>query len=170
MALSLLKRGIFLALVWLALTGEGGLAAALEPEALAFGLPSVMAALWLSLRLSPPLRPWRIWRALRLLPGFVAGSVAGGIDVARRALQRRPAVRSGWLTHRSHLSPPGRVVLGGALSLMPGTLAAGCHKGRLLVHVIDREGGFETAAGREEARLAPLAGGEDETASTGGGA
>lgn len=169
MALSLLKRGIFFALVWLVLAGEGGMAAALAPEALAFALPALGLALWLSLRLSPPVRLWRLGRLLRLLPGFIAGSLAGGIDVAWRALQPRPLVRPGWLAHDSRLSPPARVVLGGALSLMPGTLAAGCHRGRLLVHVIDREGGFGTAATREEARLAPAAG-DDKGGDDRGGA
>ena len=162
MALSLLKRGVFFALVWLVLTGEGGLAVALDPETLAFGLPALTLALWLSLRLSPPVHPWRLWRLLCLFPGFIAGSVAGGIDVARRAMQRRPLVRPGWLAHDSRLVPPARVVLGGALSLMPGTLAAGCHRGRLLVHVIDREGGFGTAASHEEARLERAAGESSE--------
>lgn len=158
MAMSLLKRAIFLALIWLVLIGESGLETALHPEALAFGMPALALALWLSLRLSPPASRWRLWRLLFLFPGFIAGSVAGGIDVARRALQRRPLVRPGWLAHESRLAPPARVVLGGALSLMPGTLAAGCHRGRILVHVIDCKGGFDAAASHEEARLAKAAG------------
>ena len=46
--------------------------------------------------------------------------------------------------------------MGWELSLMPGTLAAGTRDGRLLVHLLDTQAGFERAIPREEAAIAAM--------------
>jgi len=144
------KRTVLFAAIWVILTGAA-------PDALAFGLPAVAGAVWLSLRLLPPVGALRLLRALSILPGFLSGSLSGGIDVARRAFSLRPSLRPGWVLHSTRLAGGGRVALGGELSLMPGTLAAGCAEGRLLVHVLDRSAGFEQGIAREERRIAAVA-------------
>jgi len=143
------KRTALFTAIWVILTGAA-------PDALAFGLPTVAAAVWLSLRLLPPVGTLRLLRALAMLPGFLYGSLIGGIDVAKRAFSLRLALRPGWVTYPTRLGGGARVALGGELSLMPGTLAAGCADGRLLVHVLDRGAGFEQGIAREEGRIAAI--------------
>jgi len=144
---AIMKRTALFSAVWLALTGGA-------VDALAFGLPAVAASVWLSLRLLPPVGALRLWRLALLVPGFLAGSLVGGIDVARRALSPRLTIRPGWVLHKTRLPGGGRVALGGELSLMPGTLSAGCQDGYLLVHVLDRGAGFERSIPVEEHRIA----------------
>jgi len=64
----------------------------------------------------------------------------------------------GWIELPSDLSGGGRAALGGELSLMPGTLAAGCDGDRLLVHLLDTGAGFDTALPREAAEIAAIIG------------
>jgi multicomponent Na+:H+ antiporter subunit E len=49
-----------------------------------------------------------------------------------------------------------RAAVGGELSLMPGTLAAGSRGERLLVHLIDRRAGFERAIPGTAAAIAAM--------------
>lgn len=135
--------------VWLLLTGA-------EPKGLVVGLVAVPVATWLSLRLIPARRPMRVWRLALHLPSFVAGSVLGGLDVARRALAAHMPLRPGWVEAPARLPDGGRVLMGGELSLMPGTLAAGMRGDRLLVHLLDTRAGFERAIPREEAVIAAM--------------
>lgn len=146
---AIIKRALLFTAIWVILTGG-------SVDALAFGLPTTVASVWLSLRLLPPVGALRLMRALAMVPGFLSGSFAGGIDVARRAFSLRPALRPGWVAYPTRLAGGGRVALGGELSLMPGTLAAGCADGRLLVHVLDRGAGFEQGIAREEGRIAAI--------------
>ncbi|KPP88191.1 MAG: multicomponent Na+:H+ antiporter subunit MnhE [Erythrobacteraceae bacterium HL-111] len=113
----------------------------------------VPLALVLSLRLLPPGTPLRIVRVLRQLPHFVHQSLVGGIDVAWRALAPAMPIDPGWIAIRVDLPDGGRVALGGELSLMPGTLAAGTSGDMLLVHVLDRNSDAEAAIREEERRL-----------------
>lgn len=146
---AIVKRAILFAVVWLALTGAA-------PDALAFGLPAVAVSVWLSLQLLPPVGAMRLVRLVLLVPGFVAGSLGGGLDVARRALSPRLVLRPGWVEHRTRLPGGARVALGGELSLMPGTLSAGCHDGSLLVHVLDCDARYQRSITLEEHRIAAV--------------
>lgn len=150
---AIVKRAILFSAIWVVLTGGA-------PDALAFGLPTLAAAVVISLRLLPPVGTLHLLRALAMVPGFLLGSLAGGLDVARRAFSPRLVLRPGWVIHRTRLGGGGRVALGGELSLMPGTLAAGCDKGRLLVHLLDRDAAFEGSISREEGRIARVSEGE----------
>lgn len=144
-----LNRVVLLGGVWLVLTGA-------EIKGLAVGVFAVPAATWLSLWLIPARRPLRVWRLVLHLPSFVAGSVLGGLDVARRALAAHMPLKPGWIEAPARLPDGGRVLMGGELSLMPGTLAAGMRNDRLLVHLLDTDAGFERAIPREEAVIAAM--------------
>jgi multicomponent Na+:H+ antiporter subunit E len=132
--------------MWLVFAGTG-------LEALVVGLIFVPIAVALSLRLVPGGIPLRLGAVAGLLPRFIAQSVIGGIDVARRAFDPRLPIDPGWIEVPVALPDGGRVALGGELSLMPGTLAAGSVGDRLLVHVLDRKQDVEAAIRNEEKRL-----------------
>jgi multicomponent Na+:H+ antiporter subunit E len=143
------RRLVLFAGLWLVLT---------RGEALLLGAAAVPATCWLSLRLLPPLRPVRLWPLLAMAPVFVWRSLLGGLDVARRALDPRLPLNPGWVEIPVDLPDGGKVALGGELSLMPGTLAAGSEGGRLLVHVLDRDQDVSAAVRAEAARLARATG------------
>jgi multicomponent Na+:H+ antiporter subunit E len=146
--LRIAKRFAIFAGLWLVLTG-GAL------DGLAFGLAAAAASAWVSMRLAPPAeRPLRLLGLLALAPGFFLRALRGGVDVAWRALHPKLPLRPGWITYRSTLPPGARAVLGGEVSLMPGTLTAGEQGGRLLVHCLDVELPVDRQIGEEEERLA----------------
>lgn len=143
------RRMVLFAGLWVILTGT---------EALALGAVAVPAAGWLSLRLLPATRPIRIRALLAIGPGFAWRSLLGGLDVARRAFDPRLPLDPGWIEVPVDLPEGGRVALGGELSLMPGTLAAGSEGERLLVHVLDRGRDHAGAVRDEAARLGRVIG------------
>lgn len=102
-------------------------------------VPVVLLAAGLSLWLQPP---GSGAPRLRALPSFgvwfMARSIAGGVDVARRALRPRVDVAPGEVDVPVWL-PAGlpRVTLADAVSLLPGTLAVEVLEGGLRVHVLD---------------------------------
>lgn len=122
-------------------------------EAIMLGVVVVPAACWLSLRLLPSVDPLRLFSLLAIAPGFVWRSLLGALDVARRALDPRLPLDPGWVEVTVELPDGGRVALGGELSLMPGTLAAGSDGVRLLVHVLDREQDLDSVVRSEALRL-----------------
>ncbi len=142
------RRLAFFAFLWLILTRD---------EALVLGGAVVPVATWLSLRLLPAGPPMRLLTLLAMAPGFVWRSLLGGVDVARRALDPRLPLDAGWVEVPVGLSDGGKVALGSELSLMPGTLAAGSDRGRLLVHVLDRDQDVKGAVHAEEAWLRRVA-------------
>src|SRR5690606_30734280 len=97
--------------------------------------------------------PLRFGPLAALFPRFAWQSLIGGIDVARRAFHPRLPIRPGRLRIAVELPEGGRVALGGELSLMPGTLAAGCDGDHLLVHVLDLDQDIESAVREEERRV-----------------
>lgn len=144
-------RAMLFAGGWLVLTNA-------QHDALAPGLGVSIAATWLSLRLLPARHPVMLWRLARHLPRFVAGSLKGGVDVALRAFSPRMRLNPGWIEVSCDLPDGARAALGGELSLMPGTLAAGSAEGKLLVHLLDTDAGHDTAIPREAAYIAALIG------------
>lgn len=141
------RRCSLLFLIWFALTGN-------DPAALLPGIVAVVAAGWISLKLLPPVSSVRLWRFALLLPAFFWRSCLGALDVARRALDPRMPLTPGWLEVPSNLSPGGRAVLGGAFSLMPGTLVAGTRHGRLMVHCLDTGQPVQAAMDADEKAFA----------------
>jgi len=146
---SVLRRFTLLYLAWLVITGG-------ELQALVVGALTAAAAAAVSLRLLPPgQRSVRIAVVLGMVPGFLADSLRGGIDVARRAFHPRVPVRPGWIDYPLRLPPgAGRVSFGNFLSLMPGTLAAGEHHDTLYIHCLDVTGSVLPKMAREEALIA----------------
>ena len=84
--------------------------------------------------------------------------MSGGIDVAKRAFSPRLPLNPGWVEIPSDLPDGARVALGAELSLMPGTLSAGSAEGKLLVHLLDTDAGFDCAIPREIAEIAAIIG------------
>ncbi|WP_296476093.1 Na+/H+ antiporter subunit E [Roseinatronobacter sp.] len=144
-----MHRALLLGGAWLTLTGA---------EALVLGVLVTGLSVWLSLRLLPAKHPLALWRLAQHLPRFLAGSVSGGVDVARRAFSSDMRLNPGWLEISSDLPDGARVALGGELSLMPGTLSAGSEDGKLLVHVLDTSAGFDSAIPREVEDIAAIIG------------
>lgn len=122
---------VILAVIWLALTGFDAL--------LLGGLTATVGAIfgaWVV-----PGRPhvWRPLRLFRFTRYFLWTSLAGGLDVAWRALQPRLAIHPTWLRYRLSL-PRGqpRTLMVSMLSLLPGTLSAELQDDDiLLVHALD---------------------------------
>jgi multicomponent Na+:H+ antiporter subunit E len=147
--LLLVKRFALLLGAWLVITAG-------DPAALPVGVLTVLAGVALSVRLvQPGARTVRLQAVLALVPSFLADSLKGGVDVARRAFDPRLPLRPGWIEYPLRL-PPGlsRVSLGNFLSLMPGSLAAGEHHGALYVHCLDTSGELEPRIASEEERIA----------------
>lgn len=154
---ALLHRTLLFGGVWVVLAGT-------ESKGLAVGALAVPAAVGLSLGLLPAHDRLSLWKFARHVPVFLLGSLSGGFDVARRALAPRLRLQPGWVEVPVALPDGGRVAMGGELSLMPGTLAAGTRDGRLLVHLLDRGAGFEQSISREEAAIAAMIRGHDRHA------
>lgn len=147
--LSAIKRAALLGLVWLVLTRG-------DESALVYAVIVVPAATGLSLLLLPAgPRPAVLLRLLALLPGFLARSVLGGVDVAWRALHPRLPVKPGWITLKTQMQDgPARSLYGAETSLLPGTLSAGCDAEGLKIHCLDINQDTEERLRIEETRLA----------------
>lgn len=154
---AILHRTAVLGGIWLVLSGAA-------VDAAPLGVVTVGASVWLSLRLLPATHPLVVWRLARHVPRFIAGSVVGGLDVARRAFSPQMPLNPGWLEVQSDLPDGARVALGGELSLMPGTLSAGTSDGKLLIHVLDTVAGFHDAVPQEERQIAAILGRADRGA------
>jgi multicomponent Na+:H+ antiporter subunit E len=129
-------RLVFYSLAWAGLwwlISEG------DPTSWLVGLPTVLAAAAISTWLAPP-SAWR-W-TLRGIPRFVwyfgRSSIAGGFDVAWRAVHPGLPIEPGIIEYRLRL-PQGtpRVFFANAISLCPGTVSMQMRDDRLLVHVLN---------------------------------
>lgn len=120
---------VLLAALWLALTGGAGIG---------FGALAVALAALASARLAPlQFTRFSLPGLLRFAVYFLGRSVAGGIDVALRALS--PGLPLHIVDSRYTLTlPPGqaRTVFAGVVSLLPGTLARDLAGDTLWVHSI----------------------------------
>lgn len=118
-----------LGVLWLALSGG---------EDWLFGGLAVLAAVLLSQMLAPlPRIRLSLPGLLRFLAFFAHGSLAGGVDVARRALSPGPQLDVVRHEYRLGLPPgPPRAVFAGVVTLLPGTLSVRLEESTLLVHSI----------------------------------
>jgi multicomponent Na+:H+ antiporter subunit E len=142
-----------LAVLWWAVT-EG------DPTSWWFGLPVVAIAALLSLSMH---RPGQARWVLSALPAFLAyflrQSLAGGLDVARRALHPKLRLNPAIIDYTVRLPPgPARVLMIDTLSLLPGTLSADLVSGRVRVHVLDVRQPFHCSLVRLEEHVAALFG------------
>jgi len=133
--LTILNRLAIFAVLWVVLTGGA-------VDALPYGAVAAVAATGLSLWLyAADLPHVVVWRAARFLPRFLVQGVIGGIDVARRAVDPRLPVTPGWVDlPLSSRHDAANVLLGGVVSILPGTLAAGPGGDAMEVHALNLPG------------------------------
>ena len=142
-------RAVLLGLCWWAIT-EG------EASALGVGALAVILATAFSLSLYPP-AAFSLAGFLRFVPVFLWRSLAGGVDVARRALTPRMPIQPSLVEYRTEL-PDGlpRVVLANVVSLLPGTLSADINGDVLCLHVLSAGAGEEASLRRLERSVARI--------------
>src|SRR5690625_103733 len=105
-------------------------------------------------------RWWRSgWALLRLAGWFLYRSVAGGVDVARRALTRRPDLDPGFV-HCPMRLPQGamRIAVADLMNLMPGSLSVVLDDKGLSLHVLDVSLPIPQVVADLEERIAAVAG------------
>jgi multicomponent Na+:H+ antiporter subunit E len=110
-----------------------------QPADLAVGALTAVAATWVSLHLlSPDAGRVKFAALAARLPRFLSQSVLAGIDVARRALDPRMPLRTGFVTYRTGF-PRGqaRNTFATITSLLPGTVPAEDDDSGLLYHCLD---------------------------------
>lgn len=161
MVVSILVRTVVIAAAWCAVTE-------LRPSALVYALAAVpigVAATYMVTGLPRRGRPLGFSRgftataaSLRLLGWLARSAIAGGGDVARRALWLpRPDVDPAWVTRRTSLATAaGRVTLALATNLTPGTLSARIDGDELEIHVITTELDLDAALAALETRIAAI--------------
>jgi multicomponent Na+:H+ antiporter subunit E len=153
---ALARAALMAGLWWVVAEGRGPGGA----TGLVLAAATVAGATALSLGLAPPgragVRPLAIPRFVAV---FLAASVAGGLDVARRALLPGGRVRPGWVVHTVRLPPgPARAIFLTTISLQPGTLVSEDRGSEILVHALDTELGVAASLRRTEAEVARLFG------------
>lgn len=132
-AAALVLAGV-LTLLWTALSGGSDYG---------FGVAAIAATVIVSQWLAPiPAINVSLRGLVAFAVFFFHGSLAGGVDVARRALSPRLPldVQRHWHPLGLPAGPP-RAVLVGTISLLPGTLSVRLHDERLLVHSIAGDAG-----------------------------
>jgi multicomponent Na+:H+ antiporter subunit E len=119
------------------------------------GAVATAAATWTSLVLLPPGRSVLSPAAIaRLAFRFFYQSVIAGVDVARRALDPRLALRPGFVTYPVRFRPgTARNVFTTLTSLLPGTVPTGEDNGHLVYHCLDVDQPVASQLAAEEAAL-----------------
>ncbi|MBK1645740.1 hypothetical protein CKO25_13985 [Thiocapsa imhoffii] len=149
--LSGLLRGTLFMGLWFVFNG-------LDPQSLMIGIPTVIAATIMSMRLSPPRkRTLSVIGSIRFAPYFLWESLLGAIDVAARVLWPRMAVNPGFHSYRTRLrNPSARLVFIDSISLLPGTLSADLRGDVVEVHALDREADLDLSLSGLERQVAIL--------------
>lgn len=142
-------RGILLGACWWAIV-EG------DTASLGVGALAVTVTAAFSLSMHPP-AAFSFVGFLRFVPVFLWRSLAGGVDVARRALAPRMPIQPSLVEYRTEL-PDGlpRVVLANVVSLLPGTLSADIRGDVLCLHVLSAGAGEEASLRRLERSVARI--------------
>jgi multicomponent Na+:H+ antiporter subunit E len=143
-----LARGSGFLGCWIVLIG-------FAPADLVVGLITAAAATWTSLALSAPgAHRVRLTAVLFLIPRFLWKSVVAGWDVARRALDPRLPLRTGFVGYPARFrSPFARNAFASYTSLLPGTLPVQDDGETLLYHCLDIEQPVAAELAREETVL-----------------
>lgn len=149
--------------IWLILSAPDLGALHLDPLAatadLAMAVLAAAIATWVSLGVLPPgPRAWRLGGLLALMGRFLAQSVLGGIDVARRAFHPRLPLRPGYIVFPTRLrSRHQRAVFETLTSATPGAIAAGTDaEGRIVYHCLDTRLPIAEGLARDEQQLLRL--------------
>jgi multicomponent Na+:H+ antiporter subunit E len=152
---ALLRRLVVLAALWWVLD-EG------RTDGWWFAPAIIAGALTIHLLLPPLESRWR-WSAaglFRFIPFFLAQSILGGWDVARRVFLREMPIDPSLLEYPSRLrNPTARLFFLHVISLLPGTLSADARGATITIHALTgREAALRAATRRLEARVADLFG------------
>jgi len=142
-----------LAALWWLLAGN-------DPVAWVVGVPTVTAAVGVSLWLAPARsHVWRLAGLSRFVPFFLWQALHGGLDVASRALRPGRPLEPAVLFRPWGL-PQGtpRVLFANTVSLCPGTLSVGFDDRGLTLHVLDRRQFVTDPLAALEARVADVFG------------
>jgi multicomponent Na+:H+ antiporter subunit E len=142
--------------LWAALIG-------VNPTDLAVGVPAAAAAAWVSLKVAPPTGRSLAYGALAAsLLRLPWRSLVAGVDVARRALDPRMPLQTGFVKFTTRLPPgPAREAFRAAMSLQPGTLpVSGEADGPILFHCLDTDQPVVAQLAEEEARFLRILGPE----------
>lgn len=112
-----------------------------QVPALVVGVPAVLAAAALSLRLAPPARHVPHPLGLLLFLGFfLRRSLVAGLEVAWRILQPVPHYEPEFSRVPLYLPDGGpRLLLANCMSLLPGTLSVAIEGDTLLLHRLQRD-------------------------------
>jgi multicomponent Na+:H+ antiporter subunit E len=148
------RAGTFFVL-WLVLIGT-------SPGDLIAGVPVAAAATWGSLALLPP-EPHRVRLTglLLLIPRFLWKSVVAGWDVARRALDPRLPLHTGFIGYPSRFRGSARNAFASYSSLLPGTLPVEDDGETLLYHCLDIDQPVAAELAAEETAFAETIGGRN---------
>lgn len=126
-----LARVAWLALVWVGLNGT-------DARSWLIGVPAVVAAAWISVRLLPAI-PWRCAprEVLSFAAFFLRESLRGGWQVAWLAVSPRLELNPAIVRYPLRLPPgPARLFFCCAISLLPGTAVVAISDRHLIVHVL----------------------------------
>jgi multicomponent Na+:H+ antiporter subunit E len=132
-----------------------------DPESWLVGAPAVL----LAAAIQPPrrgpgrLRWWRLDHLARFVFFYLAQAIAGGVDVALRALHPRREVAPDFVTYRLRIPRgPATSLLAVTISMLPGTVAADTVGRRMVVQRIHPGIDVQTGCRRAEERVARLFG------------
>ena len=146
-----MRRGILPAAIWLGLNG-------LDWSSWLIGGPACLVAAaassWVGGQRGQSI-------SLARLPGFVAyfalASFRGGIDVSRRALDRRRPLNARIVRYVPRLAAgPACTMFSFTISVLPGTLVARVSPDHVAIHCIGESGAAEAELRELEARIARL--------------
>lgn len=153
--MSITVRTLFFTLLWLILSGG-------SPSSWVIGAPAILLAVIASTVLVPPVSlAW--YEIPAFISFFLIRSLAGGVDVAWRALHPRMPIAPDLITYPLRI-PPGlpQVFMANTVSLLPGTLSVELttemNRGSLTVHVLDRNKSVTAELESVELRVARLFG------------
>lgn len=146
-----LYRSFFLASIWWVLAGG-------HPGSWTIGIPSIVLAVFLSLRLLPP-SGVRI--SMKGLIGFavffVVNSVRSGLQVAALAMKPRLDVQPRILCFPLDLkNENAQILLATTLGLLPGTVCIDLKNNCLFLHVIDHRMPIDEEVRSAEYRIAQI--------------
>lgn len=149
------SRVLLFTLLWVILSSG-------SPSSWAIGAPAILLAVIASTMLVPPVS--LAWSEIPAFIGFfLIRSLAGGADVAWRALHPRMPIAPGLFVYPLRI-PPGlpQVFMANTVSLLPGTLSVALttelNQNALTVHVLDRNKQITIELESVEHRVARLFG------------
>lgn len=147
--LSIISRILLFSFTWWVLTGG-------ESSSWWIGAPAILIAVISSIVLIPASTlSW--YECFRFATYFFQRSLAGGIDVAKRALHPDLPIAPELVEYKLRLMPGlPRVIMVNTVSLLPGTLVADLGETTMKVHVLDGRQDFRSELEAVEEHVAQL--------------